>query len=102
MWVCFGTFSLKYLINSDHSLWLYFNFIHLSLQFLCVLNYGKSGFYKMSDVILIALFSQQPIFAVTVLCGVMAIFKSYPSASDASLYLALVPIHDELFKCKSI
>ncbi|MBM6385798.1 MAG: hypothetical protein JSY10_17715 [Paenibacillus sp.] len=30
----------------------------------------------------------------------MAIFKSYPSASDASLYLALVPIHDELFKCK--
>ncbi|CAO3648668.1 unnamed protein product [Mucor hiemalis] len=41
---------------------------------------------------------QQPIFAITVLCGVMAIFKSYPSASDASLYLALVPIHDELFK----
>ncbi|KAI8088292.1 GPI transamidase subunit PIG-U [Thamnidium elegans] len=40
----------------------------------------------------------QPIFAITVLCGVMAIFKSYPSASDASLYLALVPIHDELFK----
>lgn len=32
----------------------------------------------------------------------MAIFKSYPSASDASLYLALVPIHDELFKCKTI
>ncbi|KAI7892047.1 GPI transamidase-like protein component PIG-U [Mucor mucedo] len=40
----------------------------------------------------------QPVFAMTVLCGVMAIFKSYPSASDASLYLALVPIGDELFK----
>ncbi|CEP08549.1 hypothetical protein [Parasitella parasitica] len=40
----------------------------------------------------------QPIFAITVLCGIMAIFKSYPSASDASFYLGLVPIHDELFK----
>ncbi|KAI8376903.1 GPI transamidase component, partial [Blakeslea trispora] len=40
----------------------------------------------------------QPIFAVTVLCGIMAIFKSYPSAGDAALYLALVPIHDELLK----
>lgn len=45
-------------------------------------------------------YSHQPVFAITVLCGVMAIFKSYPSASDASLYLALVPIGDELFKCK--
>ncbi|KAG1111924.1 hypothetical protein G6F42_014889 [Rhizopus arrhizus] len=42
----------------------------------------------------------QPVFAITVLCGIMAIFKSYPSASDAAFYLALVPIHDELFKCK--
>ncbi|CAO3630127.1 unnamed protein product [Mucor fragilis] len=40
----------------------------------------------------------QPIFAVTILCGIMAIFKSYPSASDAAFYLGLVPIHDELFK----
>ncbi|KAI8097809.1 GPI transamidase subunit PIG-U [Gilbertella persicaria] len=40
----------------------------------------------------------QPIFAVTVLCGIMAIFKSYPSAGDAALYLALVPVHDELLK----
>lgn len=30
----------------------------------------------------------------------MAVFKSYPSASDATLYLAFVPIHDELSKCK--
>ncbi|OBZ81750.1 Phosphatidylinositol glycan anchor biosynthesis class U protein [Choanephora cucurbitarum] len=41
---------------------------------------------------------QQPIFVVTVLCGIMAIFKSYPSAGDASLYLGLVAIHDELLK----
>ncbi|KAI8997431.1 GPI transamidase subunit PIG-U [Pilobolus umbonatus] len=43
-------------------------------------------------------FSHQPLFALTILCGIMAIFKSYPSAADASLYLALVSVHDELFK----
>ncbi|KAI8987491.1 GPI transamidase subunit PIG-U [Mycotypha africana] len=40
----------------------------------------------------------QPILAATVLCSITAIFKSYPSASDACFYLALVSVHDELFK----
>ncbi|KAI7902863.1 GPI transamidase component-like protein [Cokeromyces recurvatus] len=41
---------------------------------------------------------KQPIFAMTVLCSIMAIFKSYPSAGDAAFYLSLVSMHDELFK----
>lgn len=106
MWVCFGTFSSKSLINSDLSSWSFFNSIHLSLLLQSVLNYGKKKNYTYSCLFLITkkktfLFSHQPIFAITVLCGVMAVFKSYPSASDASLYLALIPIHDELFKCKA-
>ncbi|CEI96442.1 hypothetical protein RMCBS344292_10603 [Rhizopus microsporus] len=43
-------------------------------------------------------FQHKPLFAITFLCGIMAIFKSYPSIGDASLYLALVPIHDEILK----
>ncbi|KAG1139108.1 hypothetical protein G6F37_006748 [Rhizopus arrhizus] len=43
-------------------------------------------------------FSHQPLFAITVLCGIMAIFKSYPSVSDATLYLALISTHSEIFQ----
>ncbi|KAI8065528.1 GPI transamidase subunit PIG-U [Gongronella butleri] len=43
-------------------------------------------------------FRHAPLFAITILCGIMSIFKSYPSVGDAALLLALVPLHDELFK----
>ncbi|ORX51928.1 phosphatidylinositol glycan, class U [Hesseltinella vesiculosa] len=43
-------------------------------------------------------FKHHPLFVVTILCGIMSIFKSYPCVGDASLFLALVPLHDELFK----
>jgi hypothetical protein len=42
----------------------------------------------------------RPVFVLTILCGIIAVFKSYPSVGDVTLYLALVPVHDELFKCK--
>ncbi|KAI9468453.1 MAG: PIG-U-domain-containing protein [Benjaminiella poitrasii] len=41
---------------------------------------------------------KQPLFALTVLCGIMTIVKSYPSAGDAAFYLALISMHDNLFK----
>jgi len=41
---------------------------------------------------------EHPLFAVFVLCGIMSIFKPYPSIGDASLYLAFLPVHDEIFK----
>ncbi|CAO3649261.1 unnamed protein product [Cunninghamella blakesleeana] len=43
-------------------------------------------------------FRNHPAFIVTILCGIIAVFKSYPSIGDAVLYLSLVPVHDELFK----
>ncbi|RUP48956.1 hypothetical protein BC936DRAFT_143574 [Jimgerdemannia flammicorona] len=42
--------------------------------------------------------SEHPIFVTFMLCGIMGIFKSYPSIGDAALYLAFLPIHDELLK----
>ncbi|RUS14551.1 GPI transamidase-like protein component PIG-U [Endogone sp. FLAS-F59071] len=41
---------------------------------------------------------EHPIFVIFILCGIMGIFKSYPSIGDAALYLGFLPIHDELFK----
>ncbi|KAI8339751.1 GPI transamidase subunit PIG-U [Chlamydoabsidia padenii] len=43
-------------------------------------------------------FRHRPVFVLTILCGIIAVFKSYPSVGDVTLYLALVPVHDELFK----
>jgi len=42
--------------------------------------------------------TEHPIFVIFILCGIMSIFKSYPSIGDAALYLGFLPIHDELFK----
>lgn len=43
---------------------------------------------------------RQPLFVVSALLGVFAIFKPYPSISDASLYLALLPLYRHLFPRK--
>lgn len=71
------------------------------LQFLFVSNFSKF-FFCQQRVHFSNILSKRhkPLFAITFLCGIMAIFKSYPSIGDASLYLALVPIHDEILKCK--
>lgn len=39
----------------------------------------------------------QPLFVITTLLGVFAIFQPYPSISDTSLYLALLPLYRHVF-----
>jgi phosphatidylinositol glycan class U len=36
---------------------------------------------------------RQPLFVITVLCGLLAIFKPYPSIADASLFLGMLPLY---------
>lgn len=43
---------------------------------------------------------RQPLFIITSLLGIFAIFKPYPSISDASLYFALLPLYRHLFPCE--
>jgi phosphatidylinositol glycan class U len=43
---------------------------------------------------------RQPLFVVTSLLGIFAVFKPYPSISDASLYFAVLPIYRHLFPCR--
>ena len=40
---------------------------------------------------------KQPLFVITTLLGIFAIFKPYPSISDLSLYLQFVPLYWHLF-----
>ncbi|QKX54461.1 uncharacterized protein TRUGW13939_01547 [Talaromyces rugulosus] len=39
---------------------------------------------------------RQPLFVITSLIGIFAIFKPYPSIADVSLYLALLPLYRHL------
>ncbi len=42
----------------------------------------------------------QPLFVITTLLGIFAVFKPYPSISDTSLYFALLPLYRHIFPCK--
>ncbi len=44
---------------------------------------------------------KQPLFVITSLIGIFAIFKPYPSISDTSLYFALLPLYRHIFPRKS-
>ena len=43
----------------------------------------------------------QPLFVITTLSGIFAIFKPYPSISDTSLYFAMLPLYRHVFPCES-
>lgn len=34
------------------------------------------------------------------MCGVVAVFKSYPTMGDHALFLGLLSIHDQIFECE--
>ena len=40
---------------------------------------------------------KQPVFVVTTLLGIFAIFKPYPSVSDTSLYFAMLPLYRHIY-----
>ena len=44
---------------------------------------------------------RQPLFVTTTMLGIIAIFKPYPSVSDTSLYLALLPLYQHVFPRES-
>lgn len=42
----------------------------------------------------------QPLFVITTLLGLCAVFKPYPSISDTALYLSLLPCYRHVFPCE--
>lgn len=45
---------------------------------------------------------RQPLFVTIAMLGVFAIFKPYPSISDAALFLSALPLYRHVFPCKSL
>lgn len=43
---------------------------------------------------------RQPLFVITMMLGLLAVFKPYPSMSDVSLYFAFVPLYKHVFPCE--
>jgi phosphatidylinositol glycan class U len=43
----------------------------------------------------------QPLFVITSLLGLFAIFKPYPSIADVSLYLGFLPMYQHVLPCKA-
>ena len=43
---------------------------------------------------------EQPLFVVIALIGLITIFKPYPSTSDISLYLGVLPLYRHIMPCK--
>lgn len=41
-----------------------------------------------------------PLFALFMLCGVIAVFKPYTSVGDTALYLAFLPMYSEIMNCE--
>jgi phosphatidylinositol glycan class U len=44
---------------------------------------------------------KQPLFVITTILGISAIFKSYPSIGDTALYLSLLSLYRHVFPCMS-
>jgi GPI-anchor transamidase subunit U len=44
---------------------------------------------------------RQPLFVFTILLGIFAIFKPYPSISDTSLFLGMLPLYQHVFPLMS-
>ena len=42
---------------------------------------------------------RQPLFVITSMLGIFAVFKPYPSISDTSLYFAFLPLYSHIFPC---
>ena len=45
---------------------------------------------------------REPLFVVTSLVGLFAVFKPYPSIADVSLYLAFLPMYQHILPCEYI
>ncbi|KAJ3054045.1 hypothetical protein HK097_002780 [Rhizophlyctis rosea] len=76
--------------------WYFFieMFDHYRTFFLCVFQIFVFVFVVPISV----KFRSHPLFVASLLMAIVAIFKSYPSVADTSIYTSLFLMHSELFK----
>ncbi|KAG7268398.1 hypothetical protein CRUP_016272 [Coryphaenoides rupestris] len=78
--------------------WYFFAemFDHFRLFFLCVFQINVFFYTAPLSIKL----KDHPVFLIFMQIAVIAIFKSYPTVGDLSLYLAFLPVWNHLYRCK--
>lgn len=56
---------------------------------------------RVSGLTVAATRRRHPLFAIWMVCGIIATFKSYPSVGDTTLYISLLGVFPELISRKS-
>ncbi|PWN52104.1 PIG-U-domain-containing protein [Violaceomyces palustris] len=89
------------ILASDHTpnlgMWWYFFmeiFEHFRSFFILTFNIHLASY---SLPVLIK-YRRDPLFGLTVLSGLVAVFKSYPTVADHSLFLGLLSLHGDIFQ----
>lgn len=93
MLVCGGTFSPRSLKTFADSSLASFSYIWLYTWRLCASSSGRTPCHSA-----ILTSRRDPLFAAITLCGIIAIFKPYPSIADSALYLTLLPLFPQIYQ----
>lgn len=96
LWSTYGVHLLLPDLTPNVGLWWYFfieMFDSFRAFFLGVFWLHLSSYVSGLTIRL----RRQPLFVITTLLGIFAIFKPYPSISDTSLYLALLSLYRHVF-----
>lgn len=77
--------------------WYFFTemFEHFHLLFICTFQINAFIYF----IPLTLRFEKEPALLIYTFCAIVTIFKSYPSAADLGLYMALIPMWKHLAPC---
>ncbi|TKY90887.1 hypothetical protein EX895_000885 [Sporisorium graminicola] len=84
-------------LTPNLGLWWYFFleiFDHFRDFFLLTFNVHLASYVLPFSI----KYRQDPLFGMTLMTGVIAVFKSYPTLGDHALFLALLSLHSQIFE----
>ncbi|EPQ32296.1 uncharacterized protein PFL1_00492 [Pseudozyma flocculosa PF-1] len=93
----YGVILLVTDLTPNLGLWWYFfieTFDHFRTFFLLTFNVHVAAYV----VPVLIKYRQDPLFGLTVMLGIIAVFKSYPTVGDHALFLSLFSLHSQIFE----
>ena len=93
----YGSVVLATDLTPNLGLWWYFFmeiFDHFRDFFLLTFNVHLASYTLPFSI----KYRQDPLFGITLMTGVLAVFKSYPTLGDHALFLGLLSLHSQIFE----
>ncbi|KAN0066307.1 hypothetical protein ACQY0O_000401 [Thecaphora frezii] len=93
----YGVVLLADDLTPNLGLWWYFfmeTFDHFRDFFLLTFNMHVAAYV----VPVMLKYRQDPLFGFTIMVGIIAVFKSYPTVSDHAIFFALFGLHSQIFQ----